>query len=173
QHARLFLREGSWFLEDLGSRNTTFLNDRPVAQPVPLRVGDVIRLAGGRIALGGPGGGSAAPPVGDGLTGRADEGLPDGTLFRSATLLFTAPAVAGEDPGGLAGRPRFLNDGARPLRAPPRRCRWSRCSSWSWSAPSGSCGPRKAPSSCAMPRERSPARLCGGPRGGPASRAPP
>ena len=30
QHARLFLRDGSWFLEDLGSRNTTFLNDRPV-----------------------------------------------------------------------------------------------------------------------------------------------
>ena len=35
QHARLFLRDGKLFLEDLGSRNTTFLNDPPVAQPTP------------------------------------------------------------------------------------------------------------------------------------------
>ena len=108
QHARLFLRDGSWFLEDLGSRNTTFLNDRPVAQPTPVRVGDVIRLAESRIVLEGPGGKSASPSAGDGLVGRADERLPDGTLFRSATMLFSAPAVPGEDPGGLAGRLRFL-----------------------------------------------------------------
>ena len=118
QHARLFLRDGSWFLEDLGSRNTTFLNDRPVAQATPVRVGDVIRLAESRIVLEGPGGKSASPSTGDGLVGRADERLPDGTLFRSATMLFSAPAVPGEDPGGLAGRLRFLNEVHRALAAP-------------------------------------------------------
>jgi pSer/pThr/pTyr-binding forkhead associated (FHA) protein len=36
-HARLFLRDGAWVLEDLGSRNTTWLNDRSAAPPSSIR----------------------------------------------------------------------------------------------------------------------------------------
>jgi pSer/pThr/pTyr-binding forkhead associated (FHA) protein len=74
-HARLFLRDGAWFVEDLGSRNTTFLNDRPVAGPVPVRPGDVIRLAESRVVIEAPGV-PASADTRDGLTGSSDENLP-------------------------------------------------------------------------------------------------
>jgi serine phosphatase RsbU (regulator of sigma subunit) len=117
QHARLFLRDGSWFLEDLGSRNTTFLNDRPVAEPLPIRPGDVIRLAESRIEVEAPGAPTAATDAPDGLVGGADERLPEATLFRSAASFLAAPA-AGEDPAGLVARLRFLNEVQRALAAP-------------------------------------------------------
>ncbi len=43
-HARLSAREGGWFLEDLGSTNGTYLNDRRVSAPVPVQPGDVVRI---------------------------------------------------------------------------------------------------------------------------------
>ncbi len=43
-HARLFLRDGEWHIEDAGSANGTFVNDRRVHGPVKLRVGDRIRV---------------------------------------------------------------------------------------------------------------------------------
>jgi FHA domain len=43
-HARLFGRDGQWFVEDLGSTNGTFVNDRRVASPVQVHAGDVIRV---------------------------------------------------------------------------------------------------------------------------------
>ena len=118
QHARLFLKEGSWFLEDLGSRNTTFLNDRPVSEPTPLRPGDVVRLAESRVVVEGPG--SAVSPPGDGLVGGADEKLPGSTILRSATQ-FLSPERVVPGPGeatGLAGRLRVINEVHRALAAP-------------------------------------------------------
>ena len=48
-HARVFRRDGALYVEDLGSTNGTFLNDRPVTAPVTIGVGD--RLQVGRSVL--------------------------------------------------------------------------------------------------------------------------
>jgi hypothetical protein len=49
EHALLSWREGSWWLEDLGSTNGTFLNGVRVSRILPLASGDLIEL--GRVAL--------------------------------------------------------------------------------------------------------------------------
>jgi pSer/pThr/pTyr-binding forkhead associated (FHA) protein len=43
-HARLFRRDGSLFIEDLGSTNGTFLNRKKLTGPVSLRRGDRIQI---------------------------------------------------------------------------------------------------------------------------------
>jgi pSer/pThr/pTyr-binding forkhead associated (FHA) protein len=43
-HARIFNRDGSWFVEDLGSTNGTYLNQRRVTSPVELRAGDRVKI---------------------------------------------------------------------------------------------------------------------------------
>jgi pSer/pThr/pTyr-binding forkhead associated (FHA) protein len=43
-HARLFQRDGTWFVEDLGSTNGTFLNQRKITAPAEVRAGDRIRI---------------------------------------------------------------------------------------------------------------------------------
>lgn len=48
-HARLFRRDGSLFVEDLGSTNGTFLNGKKVSAPVSVRRGDKIQF--GRTTL--------------------------------------------------------------------------------------------------------------------------
>ena len=48
-HARLFLREGQYYIEDLGSTNGTYLNRRKVTAPVAIRKGD--RLQVGKTVL--------------------------------------------------------------------------------------------------------------------------
>ena len=48
-HARLFASDGSWFVEDLGSTNGTYVNERRVSAPAEIKVGDRVRV--GRTLL--------------------------------------------------------------------------------------------------------------------------
>lgn len=43
QHARLFAKDGSWYVEDLGSTNGTFVNDQRLGAPAMVQPGDRIR----------------------------------------------------------------------------------------------------------------------------------
>lgn len=49
EHALLSRREQQWWLEDLGSRNGTLLNDLPLEEAAVVSAGDVITIGG--IAL--------------------------------------------------------------------------------------------------------------------------
>lgn len=51
EHALLALRDGHWWLEDLGSTNGTYLNDVRIAQPTLVVPGDVIRIGHTRLRL--------------------------------------------------------------------------------------------------------------------------
>ncbi|HWO82959.1 MAG TPA: FHA domain-containing protein [Solirubrobacterales bacterium] len=43
-HARVFSREGRFYVEDMGSTNGTYLNGRKLRTPERLKLGDVIRI---------------------------------------------------------------------------------------------------------------------------------
>jgi pSer/pThr/pTyr-binding forkhead associated (FHA) protein len=43
-HARVFVNEGRWYVEDLGSTNGTLVNETLVGATTPLDVGDRIRV---------------------------------------------------------------------------------------------------------------------------------
>jgi len=43
-HAKLYGRNGTWFVEDLGSTNGTYVNDGRVQSPVEVHAGDRIRV---------------------------------------------------------------------------------------------------------------------------------
>jgi pSer/pThr/pTyr-binding forkhead associated (FHA) protein len=48
-HARVFQREGQWYIEDLGSTNGTYLNRRRVAGPMVMKRRDRVQI--GNIVL--------------------------------------------------------------------------------------------------------------------------
>jgi len=48
-HARISCRQGTWWLEDLGSRNGTLINDIPITEPTVVTFGDEIHL--GSVSL--------------------------------------------------------------------------------------------------------------------------
>jgi pSer/pThr/pTyr-binding forkhead associated (FHA) protein len=49
RHAAIVYREGRWWIEDLGSKNGTWVNDRQVQRPQPLNPGDVLQV--GRVSF--------------------------------------------------------------------------------------------------------------------------
>jgi pSer/pThr/pTyr-binding forkhead associated (FHA) protein len=50
-HARIFMKDGAWWLEDLGSTNGTYVNRAKVAVPTPVGPGDQIRLGKATLEL--------------------------------------------------------------------------------------------------------------------------
>ncbi len=50
-HSRLYRQHGQLQVEDLGSRNGTRVNGRPVRQSAPVKVGDVLQLSGSSISI--------------------------------------------------------------------------------------------------------------------------
>lgn len=44
QHARFSRRADAWWVEDLGARNRTYVNDQVLTSPVAVRVGDVVKV---------------------------------------------------------------------------------------------------------------------------------
>lgn len=44
RHARVYHSDGEWFVEDLGSTNGTFVNDRPLTRPIVLRPTDTLSI---------------------------------------------------------------------------------------------------------------------------------
>lgn len=44
RHARIFRRDGKWFVEDLGSTNGTFLGTNRLSSPMPVEVGSTVRI---------------------------------------------------------------------------------------------------------------------------------
>ena len=51
-HAKLSARDDGWYLEDLGSTNGTYLNDRRVEAPVEVHAGDVVKIGKTVLELG-------------------------------------------------------------------------------------------------------------------------
>ena len=51
EHTRIWFRNGSWFVQDAGSVNGTFVNDQPAYEPLPAKPGDIIRVGYIRFKL--------------------------------------------------------------------------------------------------------------------------
>lgn len=51
KHARIFPHDGTWYVEDLGSTNGTWLGDRSVTDPVPVPLGVPVRIGGTTLEL--------------------------------------------------------------------------------------------------------------------------
>lgn len=50
-HARLSFQRDQWWLEDLGSRNGTFVNELPISEPIVITYGDVLGFGNTRLRL--------------------------------------------------------------------------------------------------------------------------
>jgi pSer/pThr/pTyr-binding forkhead associated (FHA) protein len=51
QHARIFGRNGGWYVEDLGSTNGTFVNEQRLVAPAMLQPGDRVRIGTTTVEL--------------------------------------------------------------------------------------------------------------------------
>ena len=107
QHARFFREGDAWVVEDLGSRNTTLLNGRPLATPARLSTGDLVKLSETVISVEGFDATSSRPKA----DSSSKTSSSDTIVLRSASeLLATAERES-------AGRLKMLNEVHRALAA--------------------------------------------------------
>lgn len=100
RHVRLVLRDGGWWVEDLGARNRALLNGDPVVGASPVRAGDRLEV-----------GDSVLRVMGDAASAEVPSGLSDRTS--------TTPPGAGPDGVGRdAARMWTLNEIHRALAGP-------------------------------------------------------
>jgi len=83
-HARFYLDNGAWHVEDLGSRNGTLLGGRPVNDPAKIGHGSVMQVGSTSITLRET---TRPAPSGVPMSGSSDSH----TIFRSAAELLQAP----------------------------------------------------------------------------------
>src|SRR5207253_8612418 len=50
-HARIYRHDGGWYVEDLGSTNGTYLNQKRVTSPDELRAGDRVRIGKNKLEI--------------------------------------------------------------------------------------------------------------------------
>jgi serine phosphatase RsbU (regulator of sigma subunit) len=107
QHARFYREGDAWVVEDLGSRNTTLLNGRPLATPARLSAGDLVKLSETVISVEGFDAAASRPKTDAGSKTSSSDTI----LLRSASeLLATAERES-------AGRLKLLNEVHRALAA--------------------------------------------------------
>ncbi len=51
ENTRLWFRNGTWFVQDAGSTNGTYLNNQPARDPLPARFGDIVQVGFIRFKL--------------------------------------------------------------------------------------------------------------------------
>lgn len=51
EHTRMWYRNGTWYVQDAGSRNGTYLNNQPAVEPLPARIGDIVQVGYIRFKL--------------------------------------------------------------------------------------------------------------------------
>lgn len=62
EHALISWRDSKWWLEDLGSRNGTYLNDIPLQEAAVISTGDIVKIGNIQLKL-------EAGPIGEGGSG--------------------------------------------------------------------------------------------------------
>lgn len=51
EHTRMWFRNGTWYVQDAGSTNGTYLNNQPARDALPARSGDIIQVGFIRFKL--------------------------------------------------------------------------------------------------------------------------
>ncbi len=51
EHTRMWYRNGTWYVQDAGSTNGTYLNNQPARDALPARTGDIVQVGYIRFKL--------------------------------------------------------------------------------------------------------------------------